>query len=229
MPAKPTTLEICAGSLISALIAQTAGADRIELCENLQLGGTTPSFGTISLVRQMMNMPIHVLIRPRGGNFCYSDFELAVMKMDVEACKMLGINGVVIGALNPDNTINSDQCKQLIDLARPMTVTFHRAFDDTPDPYAALKTLTDLGFERVLTSGTSKTALEGKEILAELVRQAGTSIIIMPGGGIRPDNIKLILESTSASEIHSSAIDYSGTLHETDLMTVQLLKQALTE
>ncbi|MHC1707080.1 MAG: copper homeostasis protein CutC [Bacteroidales bacterium] len=225
---EPILLEICAGSLVSALIAQTAGAHRIELCENLLLGGTTPSFGTLSLVRQMVKIPVYVLIRPRGGNFVYSEFELSVMKMDIECCKMLGFDGVVFGILKEDLTINVDHCKQLLELARPMQVTFHKAFDETNDPFSALQTLINLGFDRVLTSGTKENAIAGKEILSQLVKQAGDKIIIMPGGSIRPENLKEIINFTSAKEYHSSAVNHDSTSNETDLQTVENLIKLLS-
>ena len=225
MPETPQLLEICAGSLVSALIAQTGGAHRIELCENLNLGGTTPSFGALSLVRQMVKIPVNVLIRPRGGNFMYSEFEISVMKMDIECCKMLGFDGVVFGTLNEDHTVNTEQCKQLLELAHPLSTTFHRAFDETPDPFKTLETLKELGFTRVLTSGAQPTAMEGKETLAKLVKMAGKEIIVMPGGGIRPENIKELSEYTLAREYHSAAMDYNSQQTCTDLqMVTDLLK-----
>jgi copper homeostasis protein len=226
---KTVTLEICAGSLISALIAQTAGAHRIELCENLLLGGTTPSFGTLSLARQMIKIPIHVMIRPRGGDFIYSDFDLSVMKMDIECCKILGFEGVVFGVLNQDKTINQEHNRVLIEQARPMSVTFHRAFDETPEPYESLKLLIELGFDRVLTSGAHQTAVEGKGTLLGMIRLAENKISIMPGGGIRPDNVKEIIDATFATEVHSSAIDYGSAAQETDLQIVKDLLQAINK
>ncbi len=204
-----TLLEICTGSLLSALAAQQGGADRIELCENLEQGGTTPSFGALSLTRNLISLPIHVLIRPRAGDFCYHDLELSTMKMDIETCKMLGMQGVVFGILGKDGDVDMNQCARLIEAARPMSVTFHRAFDQVPDPLKSLESLISLGFDRVLTSGGKQTALEGTETLKALQENAGDRIIIMPGGSVRPENINQILTCTHVKEIHSSAIPYN--------------------
>lgn len=220
---KPSVLlEICAGSLTSALIAQRGGADRIELCENLVLGGTTPSFGTLSLARKLISIPIHVLIRPRGGNFVYSEIELATMKMDIETCKEMGMNGVVLGVLHPDGTVNTGHCATLLETAKPMAVTFHRAFDETPDPFTALEDIIHLGFNAVLSSGRQKTALQGVGLLRTLNEKAGSNIIIIPCGGIRPDNLPEILVQTTVAAVHSAAVYHSDGLHqETDLQTVK--------
>jgi copper homeostasis protein len=199
------TLEICANSLSSAMAAQAGGADRIELCENLSAGGTTPGFGTLTLARKMLTIPIHVLIRPRPGDFLYNEAEFASMKMDIHACKEMEINGVVIGMLNPDGTIDTRRCKELVELARPMSVTFHRAFDLCADPFQAMEEIIDLDFDRILTAGQESKVTAGALLLHQLVQKAGDRIIIMPGSGINTDNINLILEATMASEVHMTA------------------------
>ncbi len=198
-------LEICANSLTSALTAQLGGADRIELCENLNAGGTTPGFGTLSLARKFMYIPIHVLIRPRPGDFLYNDSEFATMKMDINACKELELNGVVLGILNEDGSIDKDRCRQLVELARPMSVTFHRAFDMCNDPIQALEDIIELGFDRLLTSGQSTQVPDGALLIHKLVAQAADRIKIMPGSGINAENLHLILRATLAKEVHMSA------------------------
>ncbi len=198
-------LEICANSVESALNAQNGGADRIELCTELSVGGVTPSFGTISLVKDLLEIPVYVLIRPRGGDFVYSQLEIEVMKEDILKCAELGCEGVVFGCLNTDRTINPDLTYTLMESAGFMDITFHRAFDEVPNHFEALDTLRDLGIQRVLTSGGQSNALIGIELLGELVEEADEEVIIMPGGGIRPDNL-LDLLNTGAQEYHCSAI-----------------------
>ena len=158
-------VEICVGDVASAIAAEAGGADRIELCDNLAVGGTTPSAGTIAESCRRLSIPVHVLIRPRGGDFIYSEPEIAVMRHDIETAKALGAAGVVLGVLTADGAIDRDQTAALIALARPLSVTFHKAFDQTAEPLEALETLIDLGVERVLTSGGRPTALEGIETL----------------------------------------------------------------
>ncbi|HRY33511.1 MAG TPA: copper homeostasis protein CutC [Bacteroidales bacterium] len=219
------TLEICANGPASALAAAAGNADRIELCENLQAGGTTPSFGSIAVTPGLVRIPIHVLIRPRPGNFVYNPVETAVIKNDIEACKHLGINGVVFGVLTIDGEIDTEACKALIAHARPMSITFHRAFDECADPFEALEQLIGLGFDRILTSGKPGRAGEHAALLARLIHQAGDRIILMPGGGIRPDNARTLIESTGAGEIHSSCIaEAAGGASVTDPGLVRQLK-----
>lgn len=198
-------LEICANSIESALNAQNGGADRIELCTHLEVGGLTPSHGLIKVAKELLNIPIYVLIRPRAGDFVYSKMEMEVMKEDVQFCAEMGCAGVVIGCLNADRTICWEQTEQLLEKAGYMDVTFHRAFDQCPNPFEALETLREMGIQRVLTSGCPTSAIDGVETLGELVDEADDDIIVMPGGGIRPDNLKTLL-LTGASEYHSSAI-----------------------
>lgn len=199
------TLEICTDSVEGAIAAQTGGALRIELCDNLLEGGTTPSAGMIALTRQQITIDLNVIIRPRGGDFCYTDLEFAVMKYDVRQAKQLGANGVVIGLLNPDGTIDKARTAELMALARPLSVTFHRAFDMALEPQQALEELIDLGVDRVLTSGQESSAWEGIDLIAALVQQAGARIVIMPGGGVNERNLHKIVAQSGVKEIHLSA------------------------
>ncbi len=197
--------EACVDSVEAAVAAQLGGAGRVELCAALLEGGLTPSDGTIGLARQKLQIPIHVIIRPRGGDFLYSATEFEVMKLDVERCKTLGADGVVIGILNPDGTIDEEHTAELIKLARPMKITFHRAFDMTRDPFEALETLVRLGAERILTSGQEDSAYEGLELISELVKKANGRIIIMPGAGISEKTIGKIVAQSGVTEIHATA------------------------
>lgn len=197
-------VEVCVDSVEGAMAAQDGGAVRVELCDNLFEGGTTPSVGTIALARRHLHIDLNVIIRPRGGDFCYSEIEFEVMRRDIEEAKQLGANGVVIGLLTPDGAIDVERTRVLIDLARPLSVTFHRAFDVCRDPFEALETLVDLGVDRLLTSGQEASVLEGLELIGELVRRAGDRIIIMPGGGIREHHLAKIL-AVGVREIHVSA------------------------
>jgi copper homeostasis protein len=198
-------IEICTDSVEGAMAAQQGGAQRIELCANLLEGGTTPSAGMLALARQHIAIGLHVIIRPRGGDFCYSDLEFAVMQHDVTQAKQLGANGVVIGLLNPDGTVDKPRTAALVELARPLSVTFHRAFDMTIDPQQALEDLIDLGIDRVLTSGQEDSSLEGLELITALVRQAGDRIVVMPGGGINERNIQKIVSQSGVREVHFAA------------------------
>jgi copper homeostasis protein len=199
------TYEVCVESAEAARAAQDGGAQRVELCAGLLEGGITPSAGMIGVARELLRIRLHVIIRPRGGDFCYSEPELAVMQRDVEMAKKLGADGVALGILRPDGSVDAEQTAILIAAARPMSVTFHRAFDMTRDPFEALETLVGMGVERVLTSGQEPSALEGAEIIAALVRRAGDRVIVMPGGGIRARNVRKIVALTGAREIHFSA------------------------
>ena len=197
--------EACIGSAEAAIAAQAGGADRVELCANLLEGGTTPSAGSIQLARQRIDIGLQVMIRPRGGDFCYTDVEFNVMKLDVEVARKLGADGVVIGVLQRDGSVDRERTRELVDLARPMNVTFHRAFDMTRDPYKALEDLIELSVDRVLTSGQEVTAFEGLDLIVDLVQRAGDRIIIMPGGGIHERNIQKIVERSGAKEVHAAA------------------------
>ena len=197
-------LEVCIDSVASALNAERGGADRVELCDNLFEGGTTPSAGCIQVVRQHITIGLQVIIRPRGGDFLYDEFEFATMKHDVRVAKDQGADGVVMGLLTPQGHVDQDRTRQLVELARPMRVTFHRAFDMTVDPFRAMNDLMALGVDRILTSGQQATAWEGVGLIRELVKQAAGRISIMPGGGINEDNIAALVEQTEVSECHVS-------------------------
>jgi len=198
-------LEVIGFTIESCLIAQAAGAHRIELCDNPSEGGTTPSYGFIKTARENLSIDLYPIIRPRGGDFLYSEIEFEVMKADIEVCKNLGCDGVVIGILNADGTVDKKRSKQLVEIANPMKVTFHRAFDRTNDPFQAMEDIISIGCERILTSGLQTVATDGEELLNKLVKKANNRIIIMPGSGVKSDNIKTLIRNTNATEFHSSA------------------------
>jgi copper homeostasis protein len=197
-----TKVEISLSGVEAAIAAQKGGADRIELCENLLEGGTTPSLGMITVVRKYLDIEMNVIVRPRVGDCYHSEAEFEVMKQDIEMAGQAGADGVVIGLLNPDGTVDEERTRALIDLARPMSTTFHRAFDHTRDPIEALDTLIDLGIDRVLTSGQAATAFDGLDLLIELNQHAKDHIVIMAGAGINARNVKQIVERSGVSEIH---------------------------
>lgn len=196
--------EICVESFEGARAAQEAGAHRIELCGSLSEGGLTPSAGLIQQVCQHIPLPIHVMIRPRRGDFVYSPLEIDTMIHDIEYAKAHHADGIVLGLLNPNGTINTQHTKQLIQIAHPLSITFHRAFDLTRNPIEALDTLITLGVDRVLTSGAAPSAEHGLYTLQKLMTHAQDRIIIMPGGGINEQNAKYIVQQTNAKEIHFS-------------------------
>ncbi len=198
-------LEICAGSVESAIAARDGGAQRIELCAALEVGGVTPSAGLIAQARKIEGLTLNIIIRPRGGDFLYNEYEAACMEHDIRTCKQLGVDGVVIGALTADGDIDTTLCKRLIEAAEGMSITFHRAFDMCRDPRKALEELIEMGCDRVLTSGQASTAQAGVTLLRELVEQANGRIIIMPGCGVNSNNAAAILQATGAQEIHASA------------------------
>lgn len=198
-------LEIIGFNIESCAIAQAAGADRIELCDNPEEGGTTASYGFIKAARKLLSIQLYPIIRPRGGDFLYSDEEFEIMKTDVQLCKEIGCDGVVIGMLNADGSIDKMRSGKLVELAYPLGVTFHRAFDRTADPFQALKDVIEIGCERILTSGLKSSAPEAIDLLKQLVEAADEEIIIMPGSGVRSSNIISIAKETGASEFHSSA------------------------
>ena len=198
----PILVEACVDSIESALAAARGGAHRLELCANLIEGGTTPSAGTLAVCRARLDIPIFVLIRPRGGDFLYSAAELAVMLEDIRRAQQTGAQGVVTGVLRADGEIDADRTGELIAAARPLHVTFHRAFDVCRDASRALETLVALGVERVLSSGQAATAPEGAETIARLVRQAAGRIGVLPGGGVTPDNAAALVRATGVTEVH---------------------------
>jgi copper homeostasis protein len=200
----PITLEICVDSIASTLAAQEGNAHRIELCASLFEGGLTPSAATIEVARQQLTIDLMVMIRPRGGDFLYSTLEFRIMQRDIEIAKDLGANGIVLGLLTAEGTVDRVRTQKLIKLARPMNVTFHRAFDMVSHAHDALEALIDLGVERVLTSGLEPTALEGAETIAQLVQQAAGRISVMAGGGIHERNIARIVRQTGVNELHMS-------------------------
>lgn len=227
-------LEICAGSVQSAEAAQAGGAHRIELCQNLEQGGTTPSFGLIQEVLRRVSIPVFVLIRPRPGGFCYDAAEQAIMLADVAQCRALGCAGVVIGALDEAGRVDAASCQSLIAAAGPLQVTFHRAFDVCADQAQALETITALGCHRVLTSGGQASAPAGQAQLAALIRQAAGRLRIMPGAGITPANLSALRAATGATEFHASAkrlvaspaaqgTEFDAPRWETDAATVAAL------
>jgi copper homeostasis protein len=199
------TIEIVVYNIESALRAQEGGADRIELCDNPAEGGTTPSFGTIEAVRQNVNMDVYVMIRPRGGDFHYSNYEFHCMKRDIDQCQKISVDGVVFGILNADGTLDKKRCKELIDRARPLRVTCHRAFDMTSDPFQTLEDCIEVGFHRILTAGHQTTALKGVDLIAQLITKANGRIAIMPGSGVNENTVEELVRTTKATEIHFSA------------------------
>lgn len=202
-------LEICLETAEQAVAAQDAGADRIELCANLAVGGTTPLVDEMRLARRLLHIHLHVMIRPRGGDFCYTDSEFEQMKTAILEAKNAAVDGVVLGILNRDGTVDTLRTSKLIELAKPLQVTFHRAFDETPSPFQALEDIISTGAQRILSSGQADSALLGIELLSKLINTAGNRIIIMPGAGINANNVKEILALSKAREIHMSALQQS--------------------
>jgi copper homeostasis protein len=199
--ARPAVIEVCIDSVESAIASERGGANRVELCDNLMEGGTTPSAGTIAVARARIGIGLHVIVRPRGGDFCYSEVELDVMRRDIAAAKELGADGVVFGMLTPEGDVDVPLTRELIALARPMSVTFHRAFDVCRDPHAALEELIALGVDRLLTTGQEGSVMEGLDLVAELVRRAAGRIIVMPGGASER-HIARVRQATGADEFH---------------------------
>jgi copper homeostasis protein len=197
-------IEIATSDFLTTKSAVEGGADRIELCANLAEGGTTPSYAHIKKCKEVFNIPLFPIIRPRGGDFLYTKDEFEIMKNDIKLCKELGCEGIVVGLLNMDGTIDMTRTSELIELAYPLEVTFHRAFDRCKDPFAALEELIEIGCQRILTSGQKPTVSEGVDLVAELNKKADDRIIILPGSGVRKDNIKMLAEKTGCIEFHSS-------------------------
>lgn len=195
-------LEICVDSVESAINAQIAGADRVELCNNLAEGGTTPGYGTLISARSNLDIGLHVLIRPRGGDFLYSDLEFDIMRRDIEICGESGADGIVTGLMNAGGNIDVERTAKLVEFAYPMSVTFHRAFDMCSDPVKGLEDVCSTGASRLLTSGQRNRALDGIELIRQLVVSAGERLLVMPGGGIDESNASLIVSATKVKEIH---------------------------
>ncbi|MDC6367173.1 MULTISPECIES: copper homeostasis protein CutC [Flavobacteriaceae] len=198
-------VEVCANSLESAINAQKAGADRIELCSELSVGGVTPSFGFLEMVKKEVEIPVHVLIRPRSGHFVYSDMEFEVMKADIERCKELGVDGIVSGILMKDFSVDIERTKELVELTKPLHFTFHRAFDWIVEPELALRQLEAIGVNTILTSGTYESAVLGIENLKQW--QKDSAMTIMAGGGVAPKNAALFQEA-GLSAIHLSGTHF---------------------
>jgi copper homeostasis protein len=199
--------EICVDSVAGVRAAKAAGAHRVELCADLLEGGITPSLGLIRQARKVPGIDLNVMIRPRGGDFLFNDEEFAAMQADVETAKAEGANGVVVGQLTAPGEIDGARTHELVALARPLSVTFHRAFDVAAEPFGALETLIELGVDRVLTSGQEPTVLEGLPLIVELMKRAGDRIVIMPGGGITARNIERIVGAARPREIHFAALE----------------------
>lgn len=198
-------LEIVVYNLASALQAELGGADRIELCDNPGEGGTTPSLGTVENARQNTTLDIFPMVRPRGGDFCYSNYEFHSMKRDIYHFQKASADGIVFGILTPDGRIDKKRCKELIDKIRPLQATCHRAFDMTRDPFEALEDCIDVGFDRILTAGQKPKAIDGVDVIAELVKRAAGRIRIMPGSGVNETTVHAIVSQTGVQEIHFSA------------------------
>lgn len=198
-------LEIAAFSIEAALNALAAGADRIEFCENPMEGGTTPSYGSLLLLSQLTKQPVFPIIRPRGGDFLYTDREFQVMQNDLMACKQLGFKGAVIGLLKSDGHIDTKRTAALVEAAGSMEISFHRAFDRCKDPFVALEQLIDLGCKRILTSGQVPNVGNAIPMIQSLIEKANDRIVVLPGSGVRADNIAKIVTATGAKEMHSSA------------------------
>lgn len=197
-------IEICCGSIQSAANAKAGGAIRVELCQGLVEGGTTPSPATIQYAVRELGLKVFVLVRPRGGDFCYNELEVKTMEEDVAFCKEAGASGIVVGFLHPDGSIDTELTRRFVELSAPLPVTFHRAFDECADPLNALEQIIECGCARVLTSGCKPTAMEGAEMLQQLVKQADGRITILAGSGVTPENAVTLREKTGVKEIHGS-------------------------
>ena len=199
------TVEICIDHISSALAAQAGGAARIEVCGALDLDGITPSYGLVEQCVALGDLAVMMLIRPHAGGFCYGAAEVATIRRDIQVAHELGVHGVVIGVLQEDGRIDREACLRLIEAARPLSVTFHRAFDLTPDPLEAFDTLLDLGVDRLLTSGQAHCARDGAAVIRALVQRAGTALHVMAGAGIRAVDVQPLVRATGVRELHASA------------------------
>ena len=219
-------LEIACFNLPSAVNAQLGGADRVELCVNQSLGGTTPSVELIIQVRNAINIDLNVMIRNRGGDFCYSNDEFEMMKNDIIHIKKLGVNGFVFGILTKNSEVDIERNKQLVKLAHPLSCTFHKAFDEVEDTKKSLLEIIDCGFHYVLTSGKKAKAIDGVDLLKELISQADNKVIIMPGGGVRSEDVFELKTKTNAEYFHSSALINNQTV--ADLEEIKKLKKRIS-
>ncbi len=200
-------IEICVDSPEGVIAARDGQANRVELCDNLFEGGTTPSIGAMKMARRVGGIALHVIIRPRGGDFLYSVVEFDTMRTDIEAARTSRVDGVVIGLLTADGNIDKERTAELVTLARPMSVTFHRAFDVCRDPFAALEDLIEIGVDRVLTSGQQADAVSGAETIRQLVEAAGDRIVVMACGGLDETNVADVIWKTGVSEVHFTAFE----------------------
>ncbi len=241
-------IEVPVFSFDTATIAQSAGADRLELCSGFHEGGTTPSHASVTMAKKYISIPVNIMIRPRGGDFLYSNKEFELMIKDAEFIRDVGLNGIVFGILNTDGTVDKQRCMELIKIARPLSVTFHRAFDRANDPFQALEDIIEIGFDRILTSGQQKDAHAGSELIANLVKRSNGRIIIMPGCGINSGNLHEIIKISKANEFHASAkkmfpsnmkyhndismgkgFNYENSIISTDVDEIKKLKNILNE
>ncbi|WP_163209749.1 copper homeostasis protein CutC [Bacteroides sp. 519] len=197
--------EVCANSVESCLAAQGGGAQRVELCAGISEGGTTPSYGEVLTARELLDIKLHIIIRPRGGDFLYSETEIRIMERDIHWAREAGVDGVVFGCLTREGNIDIPLTNRLMQASKGLSVTFHRAFDQCREPFQALEQLIDLGCNRILTSGQQPTAEQGIPLLKQLIDRAGDRTIILPGSGINETNIKRIAQETGATEFHFSA------------------------
>lgn len=221
-------IEICCGSIQSVANAKAGGAVRVELCHGLIEGGTTPSPATIDYAVHELGMKVFVLVRPRGGDFCYNELEVKTMEADVEYCKQAGVAGIVVGFLHPDGTIDAELTRKFVELSAPLPVTFHRAFDECANPFDALEQIIDCGCARILTSGCKSTAVEGADLLQQLVKQANGRITILAGSGITPENAVALKQQTGVPEIHASCkMTRADGAWETDADQVRKLLKVL--
>jgi copper homeostasis protein len=225
------SLEICLDSVESCMAAERGGAHRVELCANLDEDGTTPSPGIIAAARKSIGIALHVMIRPRGGDFCYSDAEFEAMKRDIDIARQLGADGVVLGVLTHERQVDVERTGMLVMLARPMAVTFHRAFDAAADPVQALEAIIEAGASRLLTSGQATSAAEGAGLIRRLAQQAGDRIKIMAGVGITAENAREIRDRTGVREIHvgsgvTNRVTGSGKAEHSPAATYRLVDSA---
>ena len=221
-------IEICCGSIQSAANAKAGGAVRVELCQGLVEGGTTPSPATIDMAVRDLGLQVFVLVRPRGGDFCYNELEIKTMEADVEYCKKAGAAGIVVGFLYPDGSIDTELTRRFVELSAPLPVTFHRAFDECKEPLKALEQIIDCGCARILTSGCKPTAVEGADLLQQLVKQADGRIQILAGSGITPGNAADLKQKTGVPDIHGSCkMTRADGAWETDVKQVKLLVEKL--
>ena len=229
MSNKSITFEVCIDSVAGALAAKEGGGDRLELCSALSEGGLTPSFGLVQKVVAATDLPVMMMIRPRGGNFVYTALETEVMLADIKAAKSLGVAGVVFGCLDADKSVDVERNRTLVDACDSLPATFHRAFDEVADPMHAFTQVRELGFTRILTSGLASSAEEGITVIRRLVEESG-ELTIMPGSGVRPENARQIINATGAIEIHGTASEADASqpgFKVTSVSTVAAIRQQL--